>query len=325
MEEPNYQAIIESKYGVKATSVAPFKSNVALIEQEDGRKAIFKCVRTDANASLIDRFRFKNEIRIYKVFQKSHFDFLHIPKLFSAGKDYILIEFVERDESKNVTEKDFVRGYYEFQNMHIPGSLKFDLFNQLTRGVWYRGIVVPILSLSKHVGFRKSLQAVALFLKLHLQTKRYKNKYWLHGDVAVRNMYYQQQTNDLFFIDFENVYFTRKWPLLEIIQRCFCYGGGAVKSFSFELDSLNYYLLQAKEHDNLELSNSNLFNQFRLSLFLSTISRIVRPKSKDKSTAFTLLLNVILNEKAFRTFYQKTLPLCWPIPQKDAVLFQLRN
>ena len=170
-----------------------------------------------------------------------------------------------------------------------------------------RGIVVPILSLSKHVGFRKSLQAVALFLKLHLQTKRYKKKYWLHGDVAVRNMYYQQQTNDLFFIDFENVYFTRKWPLLEIIQRCFCYGGGVVKSFSFELDSLNQYLFQAKEHDNLELSNSNLFNQFRLSLFLSTISRIVRPKSKDKSTAFTLLLNVILNEKAFRTFYQKNI------------------
>ena len=293
--------VLQQQYGITAKNVTSLRSNVAVIETEHNQKTIIKRIRNSRFSNWLNKHRFYNELRIYKAINAHQFKHLHAPELIQVGDRHMVLQFVEKDEATKTKTKEFLQAYYEMQTLNVPKDFWFDFKNQLVRGFYYKGVVVPLLTLSRHLKITTVFKMIFLFLTMQWKSKKLANRYWLHGDITSHNVYHNMQDGKLYFLDFENLFYTRKWPLIEIIQKCFWLQNGGY-GFHVNTKMLQQYLNITKE-ETPEINQLSLKQQFRFSLLINCISNIAIAKSKIKRESYIMLLNILLNKKSFDNWY----------------------
>jgi len=293
---------ISNKYNIELEELKVLKDNVALLVKADGEKLILKGKRPQSKKSWIDNLRFFNESRVYKYFASRKFKCLHAPKLIHIDSESFLIEYLERCQDvrlANVDKDEFIKAYIELQTLNLESNKWFDLRYQLYRGVLYQGIMVPLFTLRNKIGFKQALQAVSLFLQLHLSAKKLSRKYWLHGDLTSNNIFYNKKDDKLYFIDFENMFYTRKWLLLEVIEHSF----EMDESFlEFDGTQLITYLNKAASLGK-DLKTINIKSQVRLAMLLTITSNLAFTKIADKRKILLSSLPVVLDNQKFESWY----------------------
>lgn len=293
---------LQENYGIAAKQVTSLRNNVAIVETEEKGKTILKTIRKTKTGNLINKFRFNNELRIYKALQSSKFDHLHTPELIQCSNRHMVLQYVEKMPGQKPKIQDFVRSYYEMQTLAVPQNRWFDFLNQLVRGLVYKGLAVPLFILTKHIGIANVGRVMGLFLKMHLTRQKTKNRYWLHGDLTSHNIYYNVEDGKLYFLDFENLFYTRKWPLLEIAQRCFWLQDGGY-GFTVDPTYLKLYLDMARKKGRNELLQLDFKKQFRFSMLMVCISNMAIAKGKVKRDSFKMLLKTVLDKKTFEAWF----------------------
>ena len=293
--------VLQQQYGITAKNVTSLRSNVAVIETEHNKKTIIKRIRNSRFSNWLNKHRFYNELRIYKAINAHQFTYLNAPQLIQVGERHMVLQFVERDAATKTKTKEFLQAYYEMQTLKVPKNFWFDLKNQLVRGFYYKGVLVPLLTLTRHLKITTVVRMIFLFLTMQLKSKKLANRYWLHGDITMHNVYHNIEDGKLYFLDFENLFYTRKWPLIEIVQKCFWLQNGGY-GFHVNTKVLQQYLNLAKEATP-ELSSLSLKAQFRFTILMNCISNIAIAKSKIKRESYIMLLNIVLYKKSFDNWY----------------------
>lgn len=174
-----------------------------------------------------------------------------------------------------------------------------DYYNQVFRGYYYRVLIVTIVTLHKKVNWRTVLKAAQLFFKLNRQQQTLKRKYWVHGDLNNRN-FFKNTKGELYFIDFENIFYTRKWPLAELFSKCFWFDEEK-EIICFNPDILFIYLRGLKNDSEIKKLNLSLHCKFGL-LFQCT-KEIAQTKIPAKRAIYEELLNTCLNDEDFKEWY----------------------
>lgn len=295
-------SVLKKDFGISAKKVISLRSNVAVVVSESNEKAIIKQIRKSKSSNWLNKHRFLNELRIYKVISQHQYQYLNAPKLIDFSNQHMILQYVERDEITRPKRADFLHAYYEMQTLKIPKNFWFDLKNKLIRGFLYKATVVPIVTLKKHLGRSTVLRMIMLYVKLELKNKKLKNRYWLHGDLTTHNVYYNPSDTKLYFLDYENFLPTRKWPLTEIIQKCFWLKEGG---YDFHVDTiyLKSYLNIIKKSFP-ELNQISFKDHFRFTILMSCINNISTSKSHIKRNSYKILLGVTLDDEKFDNWYQ---------------------
>ena len=294
--------VLKQQYGITAKNVTSLRSNVAVIETEHNQKSIIKRIRNSKWSNWLNKHRFYNELRIYKTINAHQFKHLNAPALIEAGDRYMILQFVEKDPENKTKTKEFLHAYYEMQTLKVPTDFWFDFKNQLVRGFLYKGVIVPLLTLTRHLKITTVARMIFLFLSMQWKSKKLKNGYWLHGDLTMQNIYHNKEDGKLYFLDFENLFYTRKWPLIEVVQKCYWLKCGG---YGFHVDTkVLYQYLNITKSGSPELGQLSLKDQFRFSILMNSISNIAIAKSKIKRDTYIMLLNIILNKKSFDNWYR---------------------
>jgi tRNA A-37 threonylcarbamoyl transferase component Bud32 len=303
---------IKHDYGINATKVVTLRNNVAIIENAAHEKSIIKCARTTVKGNTLNKHRFLNELRIYQTIQSSSLTYLHAPKLINSSKKHMVLQFVKKNTAQTVTPDEFIDAYLELQTLKVPSRFWFDLKNQIIRGFYYKALAVPLFTLRKYVKTGTVLKIIFLFLKLDVTSTRLKNKYWLHGDLTTDNVYHNYENQHLYFLDFENLVYTRKWPLFEIIQKCLWLKDGGF-AFHVDLTYLKHYYAKANNKVRKDLQQLDLRKQIRFSLLLLCINNIAVAKGSIKRNSYIQLLGTILNDKKFLLWYNTDFENLFPV------------
>lgn len=274
------------------------KNNVFVVETEKKEKRILK-TRRKFRLNFVDSLRFHNEYRMYQYLSKQHSPQLNVPQIYEGrGKNEILMDYLRNDETRKLDLQEFVISYLHLQRLEIPVDVLLDSYNQISRGFFYRIFGVSIATLRKKVSYRVCLESLWVYLKLSFSTKSMSRKYWIHGDLNKNNFFYNKRDGQLYFIDFENMFYTEKWPLAEIISKGFDHRNGQV---IFDINWVQNYF------DNLETSSEirqvSLQKQFRFALLHHSIHEIAQTKVPGKRKQYTQLLKICLDRKLFSKWY----------------------
>ena len=293
---------LKEDYGVEAKNIISLRDNVAVIENESDEKSILKKRRSAAENKWINDHRFNNELRIYKALSQNTFHYLNTPKLINYSEDFMILQFIEKKPHSKITVKDFVKAYIELQTIKVESNFKLDKINQFFRGFYYKGILISLFTISKHFTISERFKILSLFIKLNSRSKRLNNKYWLHGDITSNNIYHNIQDDKIYFLDFENLFYTRRWPLIEIIQRC-VWLNKDINGFTVNNVYLTQYLKYANADVRKDIITLDLKLQYRFSLLMLCISIIAMAKGKYKRKHYRNLLKIVINSNKFDLWY----------------------
>ncbi len=294
---------LQDKFGVDVDHHIKLKEHVFLLRLKNQEEIILK-KRRIRNKNFMDDHRFDNEVRMYNYVSGKNLKNLHVPRILGNLKNNvseILLEYIPKLEGKKINITEFVEAYIELQLLDVPRNLKLDLINQYGIGLFYKVVIVSLVTLRKKLSFSTCLKIVLLYLKLNLSAKSLGKTYWLHGDLNSRNFFYHKKNDKLYFIDFEIMFYTKKWLLTEIIAKCFFYDEEKEK-LNFDLEYLRVYLENARVAIE-ELPKINVKQQFRFSILQRSVQIIAHTKLVDKKQAFANLLNICLDDSSFDAWY----------------------
>jgi hypothetical protein len=280
----------------KGRFLKEIKENIKLIEYK-GELFIHKGKR-DKERNILEKLRFTNEKRIYKALDEGIFLFLKFPThKIDPVKGILVLEYVNKSDEFPVEKKDFISAYLELQKIQPAYNPLLDFYNQTFRGFFYRTFCVSFITLRKKVNFRIALETMLLLTSLNLKENKLSKKYWIHGDLNENN-YFNTSHGDLYFIDFENMFYTKKWPFAEIIAMGFKFEDSIIFN-----PSLIFEYLNQNKNDSI-VKKIDLFNQIRYASLLKSIHEIAQTKSIRKRETYTDFLKIVLNKKEFKVWYQ---------------------
>ena len=299
--EKNTEAYLSELKIANVQAVTKLKQNVLLLHLADDEKRVLKTKRKSGIKSWIDDHRFYNELRIYKHFAARQFGYLKPPAFLPHSNDYFLIQYLERCEEVRLADVDkaeFINAYIELQNIAPGGGTYFNWKHQILRGFFYQFVVVSLLSLRKRLGLKKIFKVISLFFSLQAGHKKLNRKYWLHGDLTSNNVFYNKIDEKLYFIDFENMFYTRKWVLHEIIENCFTIVNDR---FRFDDQLLKFYMASLANTGGFE--KINLKKQIQFSALSTCLTNIVATKDQNKKATFLKFLDVVVSKSEFNRWY----------------------
>lgn len=279
------------------------KENVYLIVR-GGRKYILKGKRKEER-NILEKLRFVNEKRFYIAFSKNRFAHLNIPEFEIDEHNNLLLEYIEADRSRKTNLAEFIASYQELQRLTPEKNLILDTYNQALRAYGYRISVVTLFTLRKKAGLKKALKVLQLYYSLNRKQPAMARKYWVHGDLNDSNFFYNKE-HQLYFIDFENMFYTRRWPLAEIFTKCFTYY--IDDSLDFNPKLLKLYLEQLD--DNSEVKHLSLYLQCRFGLLLQSIREIAQTKNEVRREKYLQFLDIALDDKMFRNWFNTNIKAC---------------
>lgn len=273
------------------------KKNVVLIEQ-DNQRFILK-ERRLKEKNFFQRFRFFNELRVYAALRNRKLQDLKVPKSYIEDQaKSLLLEFIEIDKTKTIDLQTFIRSYIELQQIKVERKLFLDLYSKVFLSYFYRVCVVSLITIRKKVNLTTALKSIKLYIKLSARKEKYNQKYWIHGDLHGNN-YFKDKNNTLYFIDFENMFYTRKWPMTEIIGKCFVFSNDKV---DFSSKYLKAYLNEF--YNGNQINHKSLFLEFRFGLLHHAIHQIAQTNSPLKREAYLNLLHKCLNFQKFQEWFE---------------------
>lgn len=270
------------------------KKNVFLVKHSSD-----KYILKQKRKSILNKLRYLNEVRIYQTLNNGKFNYLNAARAYNDKiTRNLVLEFIEMETDKQqVKRQDFINAYQELQQIKPKKSFILDLYNKYFLGYHYKILMVSIFTISRKVNWKVSLKIILTFLELNSSNLLLSNRYWKHGDLHGQNYFYDI-TGKLYFIDFENMFYTRKWPLVEIITHCISYKN----KIYFCNDTLSLYLKNIPP--NSELWDIDLYKQCQLALMSHSIAVIAHTKMKKKHMAFTDLLNLSLDGDQMEKWFE---------------------
>lgn len=276
------------------------KENVQLIEY-DGKRYIIKGKR-NKEQNFLEKLRFTNEKRIYKALEEAEFSFLKFPSYkIDSNTGHLILEYINRSNEFPVSKADYISAYFELQRIQPIKNWILDIYNQIFRGFFYRVFMVSFVTIPQKTNLKIGLKSILLFANLNLKHPQLKRKYWIHGDLTGRNYFYNQN-RDLFFIDFENMFYTKKWFLAEIVGKSFIYDNEK-DNLLFSVNALKEYFKHFDIEGNKE--KFSLFLQIRFGLLQYSILQLAQSKSKNKRKAYLNLLLTTLTYKTFQIWFHQ--------------------
>jgi thiamine kinase-like enzyme len=125
--------------------------------------------------------------------------------------------------------------------------------------------------------------------------------YLLHGDLTDKNVFYSKKNGGLYFIDFENIFFTKKWPLAEVVAKCFVYDEDE-RVLHFKIQFLSEYLNKLKQLNN-DFYKIDVRQQVRFAVLHRCIHVIAHSKLVNKKKDYIDLLSMCLSQNSFNAWY----------------------
>lgn len=229
--------------------------------------------KTRKSNGFIDFLKFQNEMRIYMFLSDHPTQHLNTPQVYDEipGKA-LFMEYLSGTSISDFKTPQFISAYVEFQHQDIPISPVLDLLNQSLRGFDYKIGGVALLTLSRRESTAFAFRILKTYREFCSVQYLLKRRYWQHGDLHKRNVIVTQDKK-VFIIDFENSFFTRKWPLCEIFGECIqCEEEGIV--FSPELFQL-YWKSLPKDSPIFEL---DLELQLKFAMLRKAVHVILQSK-----------------------------------------------
>lgn len=282
--------------------IRTLRENVSLVFHE-GKRFIVKGKRKKER-NILERLRFLNEKRLYTTFTKGTFQYLNIPdSKVEENNQNLLLEYIEKGDNQVINLKNFVLSYQELQQINPSKNIFLDYYNQIFRGYFYRTNIVSLFTLRKKINVELVTKTLKLFFLLILKQQKFKKKYWVHGDLNNSN-FFLSKTGQLYFIDFENMFYTRKWPLAEIFSKCFTFDNDDLE-LNFSPELLWIYLGEVEESS--ELTSIDLLLQCRFGLLLQCIREIAQTKIPKKKSSYLALLRICLSDNDFNNWYTENI------------------
>lgn len=266
-------------------------SNLVLVRGNTSTQLVLKKARK--SSSFVDFLKFQNELRFYRYFSQADLKYLKVPQVydFIPGKA-IFMEYLEGGAISDFHIPEFVPAYIEFQHQNIPYNSVIDKLNQSFRGFDYKVGGVALLTVSRQESLNLALRIAKVYLRCCAEQPQLNRKYWQHGDLHRRNIIMGEDKN-LYFIDFENCFFTRRWPLCEVFGECIqCEEGGI--QFHPEL-FLMYWESLPIDSPLLKL---DLALQLRFAMLRKAVHVILQSKFEFRKNYYRQFLNEKLVDKA---------------------------
>lgn len=209
---------VDSSDPEKSGAKVEIAGNLVLVQGKTPNQIVLK--KTRKSGSFVIFLKFQNELRFYSFFSKANLQYLKVPRVYGVnpGKA-IYLEYLKGAVIPNFKLPEFVPAYVEFQHLDIPHNPVIDRINQSFRGFDYKIGGVALLTLSRRESLKLAFKITQIYLECHDQQPALERKYWQHGDLHRRNVI-RGEDNILYFIDFENCFYTKKWPLCEILGEC---------------------------------------------------------------------------------------------------------
>jgi hypothetical protein len=294
---------IKEKYGLDVDSYIELKENVLLLSLVNKENLILK-KRRITNKNFMDDHRFDNEVRMYNYVNEKELKHLHTARILSKEKkkvSEILLEYIPKLEEKEINVNEFVEAYLELQLLDVPRKFKLDIINEFCIGFFYKIVIVSLFTLRKRVNIPTRLKILWLYFKLTLSCSRLDKEYWLHGDLNNRNFFYNKKNNLLYFIDFENMFYTSKWVLSEVIAKCFSYDPDE-KKLNINLEFMFKYLEKAP-HAIKDFHKINLKQHFKFALLQKCIQVTAQSSIIPKRKEYVKLLDMCIHDALFEAWY----------------------
>lgn len=192
----------------------------------------------------------------------------------------------------------------ELQRLKPKYDVFLDSYNKFFRGYFYRVFLVSLKTIPRKINLKIALKSVSLYIRLNLLQKTLSRELWIHGDLN-KNNYFFDQSGNLYFIDFENMFCTRKWCMAEIIGKSFEFNK-LENRIRFNQNFASEYLRQSNIGND---QNFILKNQFRFGLLHHAIHQIAQTGSNSKRKVYISLLKMTLDHHLFNEWFYKNVPL----------------
>lgn len=253
--------------------------------------------KTRKSGSFIDFLKFHNEMRIYRFLSNNPNQDLHYPEVYNQiqGKA-LFIEFLRGSSIANFKDPQFASAYVAFQHQDIPVNPVLDFLNQSLRGFDYKIGGVALFTLARQESFGLALKVVKTYNEFCKGQYPLTKRYWQHGDLHRRNVIVTED-NTVYLIDFENCFFTKKWPLCEIFGECIqCEEGGIV--FYPELFQL-YWKALPKDSP---IFNLDLDLQLKFAMLRKAVHVILQSKFEFRRSFYKQFLEEKLESNDFQNW-----------------------
>ncbi len=242
---------------------------------------------------LIGKLRQLNEYRFYR-HTRTDFTYFRSPELIDTCPDKsFILSYIEGKEFNKVPAEVLIPAYIEFQNIKEKSSFIFRYVFLIFRGFFYRVCLVSVFTLIRKIHVYDILKIVRLYFVLSFRQKKYKKGFRMHGDLYCSNMI-KTKNSELVFLDFENTFTTKKWPLAELTGLCFYFDD---KNLTFSGNYLYHYL-----ESTTEINGKYLKRQVRFGVLQNR-----QTKGELKKQAYLHLLQTALNGKKFENWYKENM------------------
>lgn len=292
------------------------KRNIYLIHA-NGCKYVLKAKRESLNyaiESLTHHYLIKNEIAVYKMLEKTVFEYFNYPELIDTdGKSFIGLRYINslrKGFDRKITyQKDFIEALVEFHSISLKYNIKGEetIKPNLLENFYYhtnRGMVKILLSRINKLGVINTVKAFLLYMQCQLNQKALDQPLLQHNDLANSGNLITSKDGVIYFIDFASASDEKKWVLNDILDLAFNKKTLEVDSGLFE----NYlYALKNK----IDISKLNLKTQVRFILLKRSLLRLKKKKVGNLYKVF--LINTLLDKHAFESWFEKN----FKIPENE--------
>lgn len=172
------------------------------------------------STKFVDFLKFQNERRFYDHLSKMECVHMRAPDMYKmVPGQSLFMEYIKGTVIEDFRCPQFVASYVEFHHQEIPLEPVIDFFNQTFRGFDYKIAGVAVLTISRKESSQLAWRIAKTYRSFKYAQPKMSTRYWQHGDLHHRNVL-RTDEGYLYMIDFENCFFTRRWPICEIFGEC---------------------------------------------------------------------------------------------------------
>lgn len=172
------------------------------------------------STKFVDFLKFQNERRFYHHLSNKDCQHMRAPDMYKLVPGQALfMEYIKGTVIEDFCSSQFVAAYVEFQHQEIPEEPVIDFFNQTFRGFDYKVAGVAVCTISRKESPQLAWRITKAYRSFKKAQPKLQIKYWQHGDLHHRNIL-KTDEGHLYMIDYENCFYTRRWPVCEIFGEC---------------------------------------------------------------------------------------------------------
>ncbi|MFZ2055757.1 MAG: hypothetical protein WAU81_16335 [Candidatus Aminicenantales bacterium] len=297
---------------------------VHLIADKNSKKHILKIYDLGSKRARLASLFFQIEKYFLSSVAKLSFEHIQFPRLLGSGRNYLIIEFVEREvfTRESILDKKWsvedtrlwVMALMEFQGIEMPGNL-YPATRRLIGSLFPVVRLCQILPKCRRILSVRDFISVFIIVLSYIMVWRSIEKKLVHYELHTSHFAPMKGKQKMSLIDFELSYYKGD-PLVDILY----YISIPIKRFrewSFQKELLREYV---KLSFSGGVHLSELFYRIRLILLMFHIVRYFEfvdvPNYRE---VYFENLSILLDKKRFRQFYEDIFKVPPQIPGRKSV------